>query len=894
MRSTDSIMHDLQMVAAEIRSTQAESLYAAHLLMQQIEDREIEAIRLLQREYDEKLTKHRRRAERAETSVKASLLRSIDWLVEERDNPELRVASFIQLGSINDQHDESRTVPLIIPLMGHCNLCLDFTHVGENVDKDSYIRFIEGRALERTAPLQLEIISYDPLLRNTEAPFNATYDDGSITVRYIQSPRLLDSLIEELTEHVRRVINERLCEASTIIDYHEMLGTCVEPYFLVIMHDYPNSITPSQHESIMALARACCPTGISFVFELTKVTEELRGIDLAPIVDACECFVWETNRYLWKSHPEWSILISKATKDDARTIANDAVRRLSEFSPEPLKLDDLLPESYWQEQSTDGITFLLGMDGNNRVEVTLGSNVSQLHNVVITGAVGRGKSNLIKSIVYDLCARYSPDELELYLLDFKEGVTLYPMAPTKESPEFLPHARVIGLQADQDFGISVLEELLRISTYRSNIIKPFGDSILKYRSLNPEAVMPRILLVIDEFQLFLEGAQGQRATQLLVQVARTMRSYGIHILLASQSIGGITSLLSKAEQFFAQFPVRIGLKNSPNESRATFDSHNDAAAHLRHRGEAILNEDYGQVSANRKVITPLADDSVLERVRDELFHLDGNVHEPPSVFDGTILPILDASVLENMHLKCAPDTRAVLGRFIQVSQDLVTFSFGPIPGRNIAIIGKGSSSNDSKSNNLGLAVILSILRSLATCEKSEEFDFVIMNLLPAEEMLSEVLENECQNLNHNVRSVCILDIEASRNYVNDTLTTTNATRVEGKRFVFVLGMDRLGTFDMSGQLQLARHIKDAPLGNTHFVIWWLSHNALNSQMGMTGVSSFDGSVLLFGTSSLSKQLVGPLCDWDGEPMRVLFKDSTSGNDAAKVIPFRYGEAELEG
>ena len=43
---------------------------------------------------------------------------------------------------------------------------------------------------------------------------------------------------------------------------------------------------------------------------------------------------------------------------------------------------------------------------------------------LVTGAVGQGKSNLIAVLVHSWCQRYSPSELELYLLDFKEGVTL--------------------------------------------------------------------------------------------------------------------------------------------------------------------------------------------------------------------------------------------------------------------------------------------------------------------------------------------------------------------------------------------------------------------------------------------------------------------------------------
>ena len=114
---------------------------------------------------------------------------------------------------------------------------------------------------------------------------------------------------------------------------------------------------------------------------------------------------------------------------------------------------------------------------------------------------------------------------------------------------------------------------------------------------------------IDEFQMMFADNDRLSAeiAVLLVQGARLFRACGIHIVLASQTIGGNVSLMGSAgEGLFGQFPVRIALKNSLSESHATLGSRNDAAAHLRAR-EAIVNVDYGQLSANRKTTIAFAD-----------------------------------------------------------------------------------------------------------------------------------------------------------------------------------------------------------------------------------------------------------------------------------------------
>ncbi len=46
----------------------------------------------------------------------------------------------------------------------------------------------------------------------------------------------------------------------------------------------------------------------------------------------------------------------------------------------------------WQESSIDGLTFSIGMYGINSMEITIGDEVNQRHNAIITGAVGQGKS----------------------------------------------------------------------------------------------------------------------------------------------------------------------------------------------------------------------------------------------------------------------------------------------------------------------------------------------------------------------------------------------------------------------------------------------------------------------------------------------------------------------
>lgn len=88
--------------------------------------------------------------------------------------------------------------------------------------------------------------------------------------------------------------------------------------------------------------------------------------------------------------------------------------------------------------------------------------------------------------------------------------------------------------------------------------------------------------------------------ELLIRGVRLFRAAGIHVILASQTIGGNVALMGAAgDGLFSQIPVRLALKNSVTESRATLEARNEAAAHLRSR-EVIVNCEYGIPSANPK------------------------------------------------------------------------------------------------------------------------------------------------------------------------------------------------------------------------------------------------------------------------------------------------------
>jgi hypothetical protein len=205
------------------------------------------------------------------------------------------------------------------------------------------------------------------------------------------------------------------------------------------------------------------------------------------------------------------------------------------------------------------------------------------------GQTGSGKSNLLHVLITALSLSYSPEEIELYLIDFKIGIEFKIYATHQ-----LPHARVIAIESEREFGLSVLKGLDDEFNRRGDVFK--GSGLTDFRQ-KTDQVMPRILLVVDEFQEFFtkDDVIAQEASLILDRLVREGRAVGIHILLGSQTLAGAYSL---ARSSIGQMAVRIALQCSDADYRLIFNDMKSATSLPSRTGEAIYNSATGLAEAN--------------------------------------------------------------------------------------------------------------------------------------------------------------------------------------------------------------------------------------------------------------------------------------------------------
>ncbi len=263
------------------------------------------------------------------------------------------------------------------------------------------------------------------------------------------------------------------------------------------------------------------------------------------------------------------------------------------------ELKDLQKEQeFWTKSSQSKVSVPVGWDINHN-EVCFEIGEAQNH-TLICGRSGSGKSNFLHVLIQNLAFYYAPNEIQLFLLDYKEGVEFNAYA--KEG--ILEHARLVSVASSVGFGVSFLSWLDKEMKKRGELFKQ--SDVKDLSDYRKHGEMPRLIVVIDEFQVLFSDSSTkdkERVEAYLTNILKKGRSYGVHLILATQTMHGPginNSLMS-------QIANRIALPMDAEDSESILGD--DVACELTPRTEGIFNNNGGHKKYHTKMSIPKAPDN---------------------------------------------------------------------------------------------------------------------------------------------------------------------------------------------------------------------------------------------------------------------------------------------
>jgi DNA segregation ATPase FtsK/SpoIIIE, S-DNA-T family len=426
--------------------------------------------------------------------------------------------------------------------------------------------------------------------------------------------------LDAVTLEIQRIIQTYLDAATPSFDLIPDELRLSEAFHFVFAANFPQGYDMRAAEALQSIARSGPAAGVYLIlhhnFDVQSPTDISRYLVENPFildVGNCASSIGSTAT---------TVSFDAAPSAELQQLLLERIKRAPPID-RPVGWDDLdqLPASeWWTADATDRIRAPIGRHGANQ-ELSIYFGVDERDqrpcaHGVLAAMTGAGKTGLFHTYIASLVTRYSPDELRLFLLDGKDGVSFH-------AYRHLPHADVVSLRTRPELARSVLTEMLDEMERRNELFKRHRvEHFTGYRALgSPDGPLPRILLVADEFQLLFEDDRDQDAANALRRLSEQSRSAGIHLLLGSQHFAPAN--MTHRNLVFANLHLRMAMQLVDSDINSTTDFGPNGrrliSATCDRPGRVVFNDRAGNdnenVAAKVAVLAPERQHDIIAAVR---------------------------------------------------------------------------------------------------------------------------------------------------------------------------------------------------------------------------------------------------------------------------------------
>ncbi len=338
-------------------------------------------------------------------------------------------------------------------------------------------------------------------------------------------------------------------------------------------------------------------------------------------------------------------------------------------------------------ETTSAIEAPIGKTANGEtVDFKIDVNRGHYHAFVI-GETGSGKSRFLHDIIINMIAKYSPEDVELYLMDFK-GVEFNPYRDIK-------HSRVILVdRADERITYEVIRELKQKMEERQKILAAAGASdVDEYNKMSADSHISQIILVADECQtLFTDNAKNKKLqTEMIATIAliaQQGRAYGVHLLLATQSLTNAPQLGSNILNQIGEHYIlpclpadagRLVPEHEQNETESVVAQMEKGKGQCYYQGadgKFMFTFDY--------IAKGEQQDSLIEKARQKAdkYETNGQIY-----FSGSLQYAMTSDTIDALAAKGSRHIVASPGQGIAISQTPLSIVMRDEAGENMLLLG---------------------------------------------------------------------------------------------------------------------------------------------------------------------------------------------------------------
>lgn len=685
--------------------------------------------------------------------------------------PAESVERFVRLGALQVNLPEALGITSI-PALAAFPLDAGVAVGSDVANRDratSLLRALVLRLFAAVPPGGLHVKAVDPVsLGQSVAEFRhlSEYDAQLMDEKTWTSERDIERLMDDLSDHLEVVISKYLRgQFETIDDYNRHAGEVAQPYRVLVVFDYPSGFSDRASRQLLSLIENGSRCGVYTLLHYDRSAgngESRREVPIDRLVHSMQKVVWsDGGARLELTDPVGQVNLG-LLPDEAAPVTFDKdgqpetgfamlLPRIGTYvkqrlaKPAAVTLDTLLPvlnrsrsgvlpdfaqgapsfttnpTTWWQARTMGTAVALLGRSGAEGVASMYFSSTDVAGGAIMVGLPRSGKTTSLHSMILTMSMLYSPEELELYLIDAKHGVEF-------KVYEDLPHARMVSIHSEREFSLAVLKSIEAKIQERAELMKADGAgraNLTEYREATGNK-LPRIVVIIDEFHEIFEEPDrvGQEAFAAFSNIVRMGPFSGVHIVVASQTL---SSMPAMDRPTLMLLPQRVTFMCNDYDAEIVMGDVNKAPRLLSKTGEGLFNPSRGEESKNqlfKGLYIPTDERAALINQLAQKAATAGWTHRP-RVFDG------DAVVARPLSrpVNGAPSSRLTipLGEPFSLA-DQESIALRRTRGANLLLLGD---SDDETNRDFA---VRGGLHSCVLAARSQGVDVTVLDFLGDEEI----------------------------------------------------------------------------------------------------------------------------------------------------------------